>query len=74
MVVLGGVDGGAGRAAAVAAVRQQGLMVGVDLAPPDDGLRWGRRVCASMYTSRQSTPSCADSHADAASAARWPAT
>ena len=27
-------------------VRQQGLMVGVDLAPPGDGLRWGRRVCA----------------------------
>ena len=27
-------------------VRQQGLMVGVELAPPEDGLRWGRRVCA----------------------------
>ena len=27
-------------------VRQRGLMVGVDLAPPRDGLRWGRRVCA----------------------------
>jgi adenosylmethionine-8-amino-7-oxononanoate aminotransferase len=27
-------------------VRQQGLMVGVELAPPTDGLRWGRRVCA----------------------------
>ncbi|HVT76035.1 MAG TPA: adenosylmethionine--8-amino-7-oxononanoate transaminase [Acidimicrobiales bacterium] len=27
-------------------VRQQGLMVGVELAPPADGLRWGRRVCA----------------------------
>ena len=27
-------------------VRQQGLMVGVELAPPRDGLRWGRRVCA----------------------------
>lgn len=32
--------------AAVAAVRQRGLMTGVELAPPADGLRWGRRVCA----------------------------
>jgi adenosylmethionine---8-amino-7-oxononanoate aminotransferase len=31
---------------AVADVRQQGLMVGVELNPPEDGLRWGRRVCA----------------------------
>ena len=31
---------------AVRAVRQQGLMVGVELAPPEPGLRWGRRVCA----------------------------
>jgi adenosylmethionine-8-amino-7-oxononanoate aminotransferase len=31
---------------AVLEVRQQGLMVGVELAPPVDGLRWGRRVCA----------------------------
>jgi adenosylmethionine-8-amino-7-oxononanoate aminotransferase len=31
---------------AVAAVRQRGLMTGVELAPPADGLRWGRRVCA----------------------------
>jgi adenosylmethionine-8-amino-7-oxononanoate aminotransferase len=30
----------------VGAVRQRGLMVGVELAPPADGLRWGRRVCA----------------------------
>ncbi len=30
----------------VAAVRQRGLMVGVELAPPAPGLRWGRRVCA----------------------------
>jgi adenosylmethionine---8-amino-7-oxononanoate aminotransferase len=30
----------------VAAVRQRGLMVGVELAPPGPGLRWGRRVCA----------------------------
>jgi adenosylmethionine-8-amino-7-oxononanoate aminotransferase len=35
----------AGRAG-VAAVRQRGLMVGVELAPPGPGLRWGRRVCA----------------------------
>ena len=32
--------------AAVAEVRQQGLMVGIELAPPADGLRWGRRVSA----------------------------
>jgi adenosylmethionine-8-amino-7-oxononanoate aminotransferase len=32
--------------AAVREVRQRGLMVGVELAPPEDGLRWGRRVCA----------------------------
>jgi adenosylmethionine-8-amino-7-oxononanoate aminotransferase len=31
----------------VRAIRQQGLMVGVELAPPQDGLRWGRRVCAA---------------------------
>jgi adenosylmethionine---8-amino-7-oxononanoate aminotransferase len=31
---------------AVREVRQRGLMVGVELAPPRDGLRWGRRVCA----------------------------
>jgi adenosylmethionine-8-amino-7-oxononanoate transaminase len=33
--------------AAVGAVRLQGLMGGVELAPPRDGLRWGRRVCAA---------------------------
>jgi adenosylmethionine-8-amino-7-oxononanoate aminotransferase len=32
---------------AVGAIRQRGLMVGVELAPPADGLRWGRRVCAA---------------------------
>jgi adenosylmethionine-8-amino-7-oxononanoate aminotransferase len=32
---------------AVHEVRQQRLMVGVELAPPADGLRWGRRVCAA---------------------------
>ena len=31
---------------AVREVRQRGLMVGVELAPPEQGLRWGRRVCA----------------------------
>ncbi len=31
---------------AVGEVRQRGLMVGVELAPPRPGLRWGRRVCA----------------------------
>ncbi len=32
--------------ASVRAIRQRGLMVGVELAPPGPGLRWGRRVCA----------------------------
>jgi adenosylmethionine-8-amino-7-oxononanoate aminotransferase len=32
--------------AAVREVRQEGLMAGVELAPPQAGLRWGRRVCA----------------------------
>jgi adenosylmethionine-8-amino-7-oxononanoate aminotransferase len=36
----------AGRAG-VADVRLCGLMGGVELAPPADGLRWGRRVCAA---------------------------
>jgi adenosylmethionine-8-amino-7-oxononanoate aminotransferase len=31
---------------AVRQVRQRGLMVGVELAPPSDGRRWGRLVCA----------------------------
>jgi adenosylmethionine-8-amino-7-oxononanoate aminotransferase len=31
---------------AVGAIRQCGLMVGVELAPPAPGLRWGRRACA----------------------------
>ncbi len=35
----------AGRAG-VAEIRRRGLMTGVELAPPTDGLRWGRRVCA----------------------------
>lgn len=33
--------------AGVAEVRQAGLMVGVELAPPAPGLRWGRRVAAA---------------------------
>ena len=32
---------------AVRAVRLHGLMGGIELAPPRDGLRWGRRVCAA---------------------------
>jgi 8-amino-7-oxononanoate synthase len=32
--------------AAVGDVRSRGLMAGVELDPPADGLRWGRRVCA----------------------------
>jgi adenosylmethionine-8-amino-7-oxononanoate aminotransferase len=28
-------------------VRQRGLMCGIELLPPTDGLRWGRRVCAA---------------------------
>jgi adenosylmethionine---8-amino-7-oxononanoate aminotransferase len=32
--------------AAVREARLRGLMGGVELAPPADGLRWGRRVCA----------------------------
>ncbi|HET6875577.1 MAG TPA: aminotransferase class III-fold pyridoxal phosphate-dependent enzyme, partial [Acidimicrobiales bacterium] len=32
---------------AVGAVRQCGLMAGIELAPPSGGLRWGRRVCAA---------------------------
>jgi adenosylmethionine-8-amino-7-oxononanoate aminotransferase len=31
----------------VADVRQRGLMVGIELAPPTDGRRWGRRVSAA---------------------------
>lgn len=34
----------------VGAIRQQGLMVGVELNPPADGLRWGRRVCAEAVS------------------------
>jgi adenosylmethionine-8-amino-7-oxononanoate aminotransferase len=31
----------------VGAVRRRGLMTGVELTPPADDLRWGRRVCAA---------------------------
>jgi adenosylmethionine-8-amino-7-oxononanoate aminotransferase len=31
----------------VRAIRQRGLMMGIELDPPDDGMRWGRRVCAA---------------------------
>ncbi|WP_426574056.1 adenosylmethionine--8-amino-7-oxononanoate transaminase [Aquihabitans sp. McL0605] len=33
--------------AGVAAVRRCGLMTGIELAPPADGLRWGRKVSAA---------------------------
>jgi adenosylmethionine-8-amino-7-oxononanoate aminotransferase len=33
--------------AAVKEVRQRGLMVGIELAPPTEGLRWGRRISAA---------------------------
>jgi adenosylmethionine---8-amino-7-oxononanoate aminotransferase len=33
--------------AAVKEIRQQGLMCGIELAPPAEGLRWGRRVSAA---------------------------
>jgi adenosylmethionine-8-amino-7-oxononanoate aminotransferase len=36
-----------GSSPAVREVRQRGLMAGVELAPPADGLRWGRRVSAA---------------------------
>ena len=32
---------------AIRDIRQRGLMCGIELAPPTDGLRWGRRVCAA---------------------------
>jgi len=37
---------------AVAGIRLCGLMGGVELAPPTDGLRWGRRVCAGCVERR----------------------
>ncbi len=35
------------REPAVRAIRVTGLMAGVELAPPQPGMRWGRRVCAA---------------------------
>jgi adenosylmethionine---8-amino-7-oxononanoate aminotransferase len=35
-----------GTSPAVREIRRRGLMAGVELAPPTDGLRWGRRVSA----------------------------
>lgn len=32
---------------AILEVRQRGLMAGIELDPPEEGLRWGRRVCAA---------------------------
>ena len=32
---------------AIADIRQRGLMVGVEMRPPADDLRWGRRICAA---------------------------
>lgn len=32
---------------AIGQVRQRGLMVGVEMTPPADDLRWGRRICAA---------------------------
>jgi adenosylmethionine-8-amino-7-oxononanoate aminotransferase len=41
------LDASVAKLPAVSDVRQCGLMVGVELAPPRGGLRWGRRVCAA---------------------------
>jgi adenosylmethionine-8-amino-7-oxononanoate aminotransferase len=32
---------------AIGDIRQRGLMVGVEMHPPADDLRWGRRICAA---------------------------
>src|SRR5204862_3872624 len=39
-----------GASPAVREIRRRGLMAGVELAPPTDGLRWGRRVSAACVT------------------------
>jgi len=39
-----------GGRAAVREIRQRGLMVGIELAPPGPGSRWGRRVCAGAVS------------------------
>ncbi len=36
--------------AVVREIRQRGLMVGVELAPSEPGVRWGRRVCAGAVS------------------------
>jgi len=41
-----GLDASVATHPAVGEVRRRGLMVGVELAPPGPGMRWGRRVCA----------------------------
>lgn len=43
---LGRLLGRLGEHPAVGTWRQRGLMAGVELAPPAQGLRWGRRACA----------------------------
>lgn len=41
------VEARLGGSPAVREIRRRGLMMGVELAPPADGLRWGRRVSAA---------------------------
>ena len=41
------LDARLGPSRAVREIRRRGLMVGVELAPPQQGLRWGRRVSAA---------------------------
>jgi len=41
------LDARLGSERAVREIRRRGLMVGVELAPPSEGLRWGRRVSAA---------------------------
>ena len=42
-----GIDAVVAGRRGVRAVRRVGLMVGIELNPPTDDLRWGRRVCAA---------------------------
>ena len=42
--------------AAVKEIRQQGLMCGIELAPPAEGLRWGRRVTTGLRRARRADP------------------
>ena len=46
----------------VAEVRLRGLMGGIELAPPADGLRWGRRVSAACVEPRRADPSARRRH------------